>query len=90
MQRNPSQPCDQRRSPPLPQGLVDPAKERERLEKRRAQLDATLEKLSAQMALADYETKVPQDVRTANTDKHGQLASEIESIVRGLQQLLSL
>ncbi|XP_043212811.1 valine--tRNA ligase-like isoform X1 [Amphibalanus amphitrite] len=74
----------------LLKGLVDPEKERLRLEKRRAQLDATLEKLSAQMAMSDYESKVPQDVRAANTEKHGQLATEIESLVRGLQHLLAL
>ena len=69
---------------------MDPAKERDRLEKKRAQLDTTLEKLTSQMAMPDYQTKVPEEVRAANTEKQGQLAAEIESIARGLQQLLTM
>ena len=69
---------------------MDPAKERDRLQKKRAQLDTTLEKLAAQMAMPDYQTKVPEDVQAANTEKQGQLTAEIESIARGLQQLLTM
>ncbi|XP_037080211.1 valine--tRNA ligase-like isoform X2 [Pollicipes pollicipes] len=72
----------------LLKGLVDPAKERERLGKKQTQLAGALEKLTAQTEMADYATKVPEDVRTANADRSVQLRAEIESIERGLQQLL--
>jgi len=71
----------------LLKGLVDPDKETERLSKKLSQLSSTLEKLTAQMSLADYATKVPADVQAANTAKSAQLRAEMESLERGVQQL---
>jgi len=50
-------------------GLIDPAKEVEKLDKKRSALVGTIEKLMKAMSVGDYTTKVPEDIRKANEEK---------------------
>ncbi len=58
-------------------GIIDPLKEVEKLAKKQAQMQSSLEKLKKSMEIKDYDKKVPEDVRKANTEKLGQLQTEI-------------
>lgn len=51
------------------QGVVDPAKEIERMQQKEEKLQAQLTKLRAAMAASDYSTKVPPAVQAANDEK---------------------
>jgi len=50
-------------------GLIDPAKEIEKLKKKRSALEISVEKLEKAATVPDYLTKVPEDVRKANSEK---------------------
>lgn len=71
----------------LLQGVVDPAKETERLSQKQEKLEAQLAKLRAAMGVAEYETKVPAEVRAANEDKVRQTEGELERIVQSISTL---
>jgi valyl-tRNA synthetase len=51
------------------QGLIDPSKELIKLAKRQEQLNTTVSKLEKDASKADYESKVPEEVRVANKEK---------------------
>jgi valyl-tRNA synthetase len=51
------------------QGLIDPSKELIKLAKRQEQLNTTVSKLEKDSSKADYESKVPEEVRVANKEK---------------------
>ena len=53
----------------LLKGLIEPAKEVEKLEKKKTALATTIEKLKKAAAVADYTAKVPEEVRAANQEK---------------------
>lgn len=51
------------------QGLIDPSKELAKIAKKQEQLNTTVSKLEKDASKADYESKVPEDVRVANKEK---------------------
>ena len=58
-------------------GIIDPVKEVEKLGKKQDQLKNQLEKLKKSMLIKDYEKKVPEDIRNANSEKVSQSETEI-------------
>jgi len=71
----------------LLKGLIEPAKEVEKLEKKKTALATTIEKLKKAAAVADYTAKVPEEVRAANQEKLA--GSEVE-VVRLGEAILAL
>ena len=87
-------------------GLIDPAKEVEKLNKKKAALQQTVEKLQKvfkkyfstaffiryfqAMEVADYATKVPEEVRTANTEKLETSRLEIERLCEAVTTLAKI
>lgn len=56
----------------------------EKLKKKSDLLTQTVEKLNKAMSVADYETKVPEDVRIANKDKLKQSQDELERLAEAI------
>ena len=87
-------------------GLIDPAKEVEKLNKKKAALQQTVEKLQKvfriifsianftkyfqAMEVADYATKVPEEVRAANTEKLETSRLEIERLCEAVTTLAKI
>jgi len=71
-------------------GLIDPAKEIEKLEKKRSALIQQKEKLKKAAQIPDYETKVPEDVRKANTEKLTQTDNEVDRLTDAMAALSTL
>lgn len=71
----------------LLKGLVEADKEIAKLEKKKVQLEQTVSKLNQAMSAADYTTKVPADVQTANNDKLSESSSEIQRITAAIETL---
>ncbi|KNC80812.1 hypothetical protein SARC_06836 [Sphaeroforma arctica JP610] len=61
-------------------GLIDPAKEVQKNEKKLAETQAFLEKAKAPTLKEDYEQKVPEAVRATHTKKISQLEGEIDKL----------
>lgn len=53
------------------QGLVDVDAEVKKLNKQLAGVESSLESLRKQMAIPDYENKVPEKIRSKNAEKVG-------------------
>lgn len=64
--------------------MIDTSKEVEKLKKKRDLLTQTVEKLNKAMSVADYETKVPEDVRILNKDKLKQSQDELERLAEAI------
>jgi len=64
--------------------LIDTSKEIEKLKKKSDLLTQTVEKLNKAMSVADYETKVPDDVRNANKDKLEQSQDELDRLTEAI------
>jgi len=71
-------------------GLIDPPKEVEKLDKKRAALRIQLEKLNKAVKVPDYEKKVPDDVRAANAEKLTQTDSEIHRLTDAMAALSTI
>jgi len=71
-------------------GLVDPAKEVSRLEKKMAALAATADKLEKAAKVDGYETKVPEEVRAANKEKLSQTRTEVERLTEAIKALRAM
>ena len=71
-------------------GLIDPSKEVEKLTKKRAALETQLDKLQKAAKVANYGTKVPEDVRKANAEKMEQNATEIRRLGDAIEALKAL
>jgi len=71
-------------------GLVDPAKEIEKLTKKRTVLQQTMEKLQKAAKVPDYLTKVPEDIRKANQEKVEQSEIEIARLGDAMAALASI
>ncbi|KAL5288496.1 VARS family protein [Megaselia abdita] len=71
----------------LLKGLIEADKEISKLEKKKAGLEQTVSKLQQSMAANDYESKVPADVRDANSEKLTQSSSEIQRIISAIETL---
>lgn len=65
-------------------GLIEPEKEITKLEKKKEQLNQTVAKLNKAMEASDYVVKVPEEVRTANTEKLEQSENEIVRITAAM------
>lgn len=68
-------------------GVVDPAKEIERMTQKEEKLQSQLSKLKTAMAASDYTTKVPLEVQTANLEKVRQTEGELTRIVESISTL---
>jgi len=68
-------------------GLIDPSKEVEKLNKKKAALQQTVEKLKKAMEVKDYMSKVPEDVRKANKEKLETSSLEIERLNEAIKTL---
>lgn len=71
-------------------GLIDPAKEQEKLEKKRGVLSSSLEKLKKSMEMDGYETKVPAEVRAANAEKLQQIETELTRLADAVDTLKNM
>lgn len=71
----------------LLKGLIEADKEISKLEKKKAGLEQTVTKLQQSMSANDYESKVPADVREANSEKLSQSSSEIQRIIAAVETL---
>ncbi len=71
-------------------GLIDPIKETEKLEKKRSALSSSLEKLKKSMEMEGYETKVPADVRAANSEKLEQTKTELIRLADAITALKNM
>jgi len=68
-------------------GLIDPEKELIKLSKKEEFLRGSIVKLEQAMSVADYETKVPEEVRAANTDKMAASRGELERLTQAMASL---
>lgn len=71
----------------LLKGLIEADKEVEKLNKKKDNLSSTVGKLEQAMGAADYETKVPEEVRKNNKEKLDQSKIEIERIIAAIETL---
>ncbi|XP_069705537.1 valine--tRNA ligase isoform X1 [Periplaneta americana] len=71
----------------LLKGLIDPAKELIKLQKKQEQLELQVNKLNQAMSAPGYHTKVPEDVRLANSEKLKQSEGELERLVSAVAAL---
>ena len=74
----------------LLKGLVEADKEIEKLGKKQEMLKQTISKLEQAMSSADYEAKVPLDVRTTNKEKLEQSQIEIDRIIAAMETLSTM
>lgn len=65
-------------------GLVDVAKEITKLEGKKDKLNGQVTKLNEAMGIADYATKVPENVQQQNLDKLKQLETELGKIEKAI------
>jgi len=62
-------------------------KELSKLEKKQELLRGTLSKLMGSMSAPDYENKVPEEVRSANTEKRNQTEGELARLADAMAVL---
>jgi len=71
-------------------GLIDPSKEVEKLTKKKAALQQSVEKLEKATQVPDYSTKVPEDVRKSNKEKIDHSKVEIARLVDAIAALAKI
>merc|ERR1712079_884815 len=71
-------------------GLIEPGKEVEKLEKKRAALMSSIDKLKKAALVKDYESKVPEDVRKANVEKLEGNEAEVVRLAEAVQALKAM
>uniref|UniRef100_A0A1B0D104 Valine--tRNA ligase n=1 Tax=Phlebotomus papatasi TaxID=29031 RepID=A0A1B0D104_PHLPP len=71
----------------LLKGLIEVDKEITKLEKKMDQLNGTVSKLNQLISSADYESKVPEEVRANNEEKLTQSEIEIKRIAAAIETL---
>lgn len=64
--------------------MIDTTKEVEKLKKKSDLLTQTVEKLQKAMSVADYEKKVPEDVRNTNQEKLKQSQDELDRLTEAI------
>jgi valyl-tRNA synthetase len=74
----------------LLQGLIDPAKELLKLQKKQDQLEQQVKKLKQTMAAPDYIVKVPEEVHLYNTDKLTQSEGELVRLLSAMSALRTM
>lgn len=68
-------------------GLIEIDKELTKMQKKKEQLEVTIQKLDQSMGAADYAVKVPIDIQESNAEKLTQAKSEIERINSAMDTL---
>lgn len=71
----------------LLKGLIQADKELQKLEKKRTQLNQTIDKLNQAINASDYTTKVPAEVQQTNTEKLSESEAEISRINAAIDSL---
>lgn len=71
----------------LLKGLIQVDKELQKLEKKKVQLEQTVEKLKKAAEASDYDSKVPAEVRQANVEKLDSSEAEIVRITNAMETL---
>ncbi|OQR80180.1 valine--tRNA ligase-like [Tropilaelaps mercedesae] len=71
----------------LLKGVVDPAKEKERLSKKEITLKQSLDRLKESMAITGYADKVPKEVQRVNLEKCHDINEELERITDSIRCL---
>lgn len=71
----------------LLKGLIQVDKELQKLEKKQTQLTQAIDRLNQTINAADYTTKVPEEIRQANTDKLTESEAEITRINAAIESL---
>ncbi|XP_067001148.2 valine--tRNA ligase isoform X2 [Anabrus simplex] len=74
----------------LLKGLIEPAKELEKLQKKKEFLTQQLNKLQQLMSSTDYETKVPEEVRQTNAEKLTQTTGELDRLCSAMTALKAM
>jgi len=69
------------------EGLVDLEVERQRLEKKRAELEKGLAAVNAKLGNQDFVARAPADVVTSETERREQLATGLAAVERNLASL---
>jgi len=64
--------------------------ELEKLDKQLAKLDQSLKQLEAKMSIANYETRVPEEVRATNKSKLEQLVAEKDHALNAIKDFRAL
>lgn len=67
--------------------MIDSTKEIEKLNKKSDSLTQTVTKLHKAMSVADYKTKVPEDVQNTNKEKLQQSQNEIDRLAEAIEVL---
>lgn len=67
--------------------MIDTPKEIEKLNKKSDLLTQTVEKLHKAMNIANYETKVPEDIRHTNKEKLKQSQDELDRLSEAIEVL---
>ena len=68
-------------------GFIDISKELDRLESKKEKLNGFVSKLKSAMEASDYTEKVPEEVRTANSERLQQLQGELNKVIEATQAL---
>lgn len=71
-------------------GLIDTTKETERLQSKEEKITGNLARLKDSMTIADYDSKVPEDVKTTHQERLGQLNGELEKVIIALKALSTI
>ncbi|KAH9580058.1 Methionyl/Valyl/Leucyl/Isoleucyl-tRNA synthetase [Trypanosoma melophagium] len=71
-------------------GYIDVQKEVTKLEKQLVGLQKQIEGLKKKMSIPNYETKVPVEVRNANSEKLETLTQQEQQLVEGLEKMKSM
>jgi valyl-tRNA synthetase len=69
------------------EGLVDLEVERQRLEKKRAELEKGLSAVNAKLSNQDFIARAPAEVVKAETERREQLAASLDAVKRNLVSL---
>jgi valyl-tRNA synthetase len=72
------------------QGLINPAMELVRLQKKQDQLEQQVSKLKQAIAAPEYCTRVPEEVRLSNADKLAQTEGELLRLLSAATALRSM
>lgn len=74
----------------LLKGVLDPALEIQKLEKKGAEVQARREQLAKKMALPNYAEKTPEAVRESDADKLGKMDAELDQVQKAVADMTQL
>lgn len=70
--------------------MIDPKKELEKLKKKEGQLTEIIQKLKQDLAVSDYDVKVPLDVQKSNKEKLANNEGELQRIIDAVMVLQAM